>query len=117
LKLFRCDFPQYCFYAKENQRISGYIMARKTLNELWLGPWVSIDSQVADFLFSKLPEVTQKETAELRLGFPAVNTNAIELVEKRGLHLVGKSIHMIRGDSKGQGDPTCIYGIGGPEKG
>ena len=111
------DFSQYCFAAKENQRINGYIMARKTLDELWLGPWVCADSQVAGFLFDTLFESVRKEATYLRLGFPALNTNARKLVEKLGFHLVGKSIHMIRGDRKNQGDVTCIYGIGGPEKG
>jgi ribosomal protein S18 acetylase RimI-like enzyme len=111
------DFSQYCFAAKENQRINGYIMARKTLDELWLGPWICADSQVAGFLFDALFESVRKEATYLRLGFPALNTNARKLVEKLGFHLVGKSIHMIRGDRKNQGDVTCIYGIGGPEKG
>jgi ribosomal protein S18 acetylase RimI-like enzyme len=117
LKSLRSDFPQYCFAAKENQRINGYIMARKTLDELWIGPWMSADSQVAEFLFSSLSESLQKESRYLRLGFPALNANARKLVEKLGLELVGKSIHMIRGDRRKQGDLTCIYGIGGPEKG
>jgi len=117
LKSLRSDFPQYCFYAKEDERTNGYIMARKTLNGLWLGPWVSIDSQAAELLFGKLLEAIEKDGKDMRLGFPAVNTNAIKLVEKYGFHLVGKSIHMIRGDRKNQGDLACIYGIGGPEKG
>ncbi len=117
LKSLHSDFPQYCFYAKENQLIKGYIMARKTLNGLWLGPWVSTDSQVAELLFSKLLEATKKEAKDLALGFPAANTTATKLVEKYGLHLVGKSIHMIRGDTTNQGNVACIYGIGGPEKG
>jgi GNAT superfamily N-acetyltransferase len=117
LKSLRSDFPQYCFYAKENQRTNGYIMARKTLNGLWLGPWVSIDSRVAELLFSKLLEAIEKDAKEMRLGFPAVNRNATKLVNKYGFHLVGKSIHMIRGNMKNQGDVMCIYGIGGPEKG
>ncbi len=117
LKSLRCDFPQYCFYTKENQRTKGYIMARKTLNGLWLGPWMCADFQVAEFLFINLLEAIEEDGKDLRLGFPAVNTNAIKLVQKHGFHLVGKSIHMIRGDRENQGDVTCIYGIGGPEKG
>ena len=117
LKSLHSDFPQYCFYAKENQRTNGYIMARKTLNGLWLGPWVSIGSQVAELLFSKLLEAIEEDGKDMRLGFPAVNTSAIKLVEKHGFHMVGKSIHMIRGDRENQGDLACIYGIGGPEKG
>jgi len=117
LKSLHNDFPQYCFCAKENQRTDGYVMARKTLNGLWLGPWVCIDSQVAELLFSKLLEAIEEDGKDMRLGFPAVNTSAIKLVEKYGFRLVGKSIHMIRGDRKNQGDLACIYGIGGPEKG
>jgi GNAT superfamily N-acetyltransferase len=111
------DFPQYCFHTKGNRCTNGYIMARKTLNGLWFGPWVCTDSHVAELLFSRLLEATEKDAKDLRLGFPAVNTNATKLVEKHGFHLVGKSIHMIRGNRENQGDMTCIYGIGGPEKG
>jgi hypothetical protein len=116
LKSLHSDFSQYCFVAKENQRIEGYIMARKTLDGLWIGPWVCNDSQVAQLLFNIL-ESTLKEAGYLRLGFPALNMNARKLVEELGFQLVGKSIHMIRGDRKNQGDITRIYGIGGPEKG
>ncbi len=111
------DFPGYCFVARENQRLNGYIMARKTLDGLWIGPWICTDSQVAELLFCTLFESVRKEAPCLRLGFPALNTNARELAEKVGLHLMGKSIHMIRGDRKNQGDATRIYGISGPEKG
>jgi len=117
LKSLHSDFPQYCFAAKKNQRINGYIMARKTLDALWIGPWICTESQIAEFLFGALFESMRKESRYLRLGFPALNTDARKLVEKLGLQLVGKSIHMIRGDRKKQGDLTCIYGIGGPEKG
>jgi ribosomal protein S18 acetylase RimI-like enzyme len=117
LRSLHHDFPQYCFYAKGNQGTTGYIMARKTLDGLWLGPWVCIDSRVAELLFNRLLEAIEKETKDLRLGLPAVNASATRLVEKHGFRLVGKSIHMIRGDMKNQGDVTCIYGIGGPEKG
>jgi ribosomal protein S18 acetylase RimI-like enzyme len=117
LRSLHSDFSQCCFAAKENRRINGYIMARKTLDELWLGPWVCVDSQVAGFLCGTLFESMLKEATYLRLGFPALNTNARKLVEKLGFHLAGKSIHMTRGERKNQGDVKHIYGIGGPEKG
>ena len=117
LKSLHSDFSQYCFAAKENQRIEGYIMARKTLDGLWIGPWVCNDSQVAQLLYSTLFESMRKEAGYLRLGFPALNMNARKLVEELRFQLVGKSIHMIRGDRENRGDVTRIYGIGGPEKG
>jgi len=117
LKSLHSDFSQYCFAAKENQRMEGYIMARKTLDRLWIGPWVCNDSRVAQRLSNTLFKSVRKEDERLRLGFPALNMNARKLVEELGFQLVGKSIHMIRGDRKNQGDVTRIYGIGGPEKG
>jgi ribosomal protein S18 acetylase RimI-like enzyme len=117
LKSLLSDFPQYCFAARENKRIEGYIMARKTLDELWVGPWICSDSRVVQVLYNRLFESVQKETVRLRLGFPALNTNARKLVEELGLQLAGKSIHMIRGNRKNQGDVKHIYGIGGSEKG
>jgi len=117
LKSLHNDFSQACFVARENQRIEGYIMARGMLDEIWIGPWVCAEFQVAQFLFSTLFESMRQEAPCLRLGFPALNVNARKLVEELGLQLVDKSIHMIRGDRKNQGDVTRIYGIGGPEKG
>jgi ribosomal protein S18 acetylase RimI-like enzyme len=117
LKSLHSDFPKYCFAAKENQRVKGYIMARKTLDEFWIGPWICVDSKIAEFLFSTLSESMRKESRYLRLGLPVLNTDARKLVEELGFQFVGKSIHMIRGERKNQGDVTRIYGIGGPEKG
>lgn len=117
LRKLHSDFAQYCFAAKENQRLKGYIMARKTLDGLWIGPWVCSDFRAAELLFDVLIESLPGEAGSLRLGFPASNQNARKLVEELGLRLVGKSIHMTRGDRKNQGDMTHIYGIGGPEKG
>jgi hypothetical protein len=68
-------------------------------------------------LFDAFIESLPKESRGLRLGFPASNQNARKLVEELGLQLAGKSIHMVRGDRKNQGDMTHIYGLGGPEKG
>ncbi len=117
LKSLQGDFPQNCFVARENQGVNGYIMARKTQDELWIGPWICADKRVAELLFGTFLESVRKVAPYLRLGFPALNIDARELVEKLGLRLVGKSIHMTRGDRKNQGDVTCVYGIGGPEKG
>ncbi len=117
LRELHSDFAQYCFVARENQHLKGYIMARKTLNGLWIGPWVCGDFRAAELLLDVLVESLSEEAGSLRLGFPASNQNARRLVEERGLRLVGKSIHMTRGDRKNQSDMTYIYGIGGPEKG
>jgi ribosomal protein S18 acetylase RimI-like enzyme len=111
------DFAEYCFAARENKRLEGYVMARNTLNGLWIGPFVCSDLRAAELLFDAFIESLPKESRGLRLGFPASNQNARKLVEELGLQLAGKSIHMIRGDRKNQGDMTHIYGIGGPEKG
>lgn len=111
------DFSQYCLVAKHKQHIVGYVIARQTQRGFWVGPWVCLNSETAQDLFSGLVEVINREDAELRVGMPALNTRGQKLMEKLRFQLISKSIHMVLGNTKNQGRATYIYGIGGPEKG
>jgi len=113
------DYPQFCFVARKKHRIAGYIMGRKIQNAYQIGPWVCAreNPQVAkDLLFTILSAIESKET-EVRIGVPAPNKTGAKLMEKLGFKLVSKSIRMVWGKRKHEGDVTGVYGIGGPEKG
>jgi len=117
LKKLHTDQPHYCFVAGHSRNVSGYIMARKTQDGFWIGPWVCKTSETAQLLFNALTDIIKEEDVELRVGMPVLNKNGRRLMEKLGFKLIGKSIHMIWGKRRGKGDATGIYGIGGPEKG
>jgi len=113
------DNPQNCFVARERQQIIGYIMSRKIPDAYRIGPWVCAKEKpeaASDLLITCLNAIGEKET-EVRIGMPAPNTHGMELMEKLGFQLVGKSIRMVWGKHKHKGDVLGIYGIAGPEKG
>jgi len=113
------DNPQNCFVAKEKQKTMGYIISRQISNAYRIGPWVCSKENpktATNLLIACINSIEEKET-ELRLGMPAPNTNGMELMEKSGFQLVGKSVRMVWGKHKHKGDVMGIYGIAGPEKG
>jgi len=110
------DQPQHCLVAKEKQKTLGYIMSRKISNTHRIGPWVCQNLEIAEKLMVKYIS-TIKEDTELRLGMPILNKDGIKLMKKLGFQLTHKSLRMFWGKHNHKGDPTGIYGIGGPEKG
>ena len=120
-KILEClyeDYPQYCFIAKEKQKVMGYAMARKTSKGYWLGPWICNPKSpnVAKKLALSCMHLFDRD-AELRLGMPAVNSIGMQLMQELGFRLTSKSIRMFRGKHNYSGDVKGVYGIGGPEKG
>jgi len=111
------DHPQSCFVAKRKGDIVGYIMARRTQNGFWIGPWVCLNSAIAPYLFDALVKTIGNDDSGLRVGLPVLNTRGRRLMEKLSFELTGKSVHMVLGNRENQGVVGQIYGIGGPEKG
>lgn len=111
------DHQQLCFVAKRKGNIVGYVMARRTQDGFWIGPWVCLDSATAPYLFHALVKTIGNDDLGLRVGLSVLNTKGRRLMEKLGFELAGKSVHMVLGNRENQGDAKRIYGIGGPEKG
>jgi len=111
------DYPKWCFVAREKHCIVGYVMARRIQNGFWIGPWVCLNAETAQYLVGALTEAFKGEDVELRVGLPAPNTKGRMILEKLGFQLTSRSIHMVLGNRKNEGNVTHIYGIGGPEKG
>jgi len=113
------ESPQLCFVARKKNLVAGYIMGRKIPNAYRIGPWVCTNEhqQVAsNLLFACINAMDSIET-EVRIGAPAPNKAGTKLMEKLGFKLVSKSVRMVWGKRKHQGDVNGVYGIGGPEKG
>jgi len=109
------DYPQLCFVS-ERSRLLGYIMARKTQEAHWIGPWISGDSETAESLLHVCVEAMEGET-ELRLGMPAPSGDGVSLVRELGFELTRKSVRMVLGKRHHSVNTVGVYGIGGPEKG
>lgn len=116
LKRLYEDNPRLCFISEMRGNLCGYIMARKTRETRWVGPWISEDSERAEDLFHVCVRALEDET-ELRLGMPAPNRDGISLVEKIGFKLTGKSLRMVLCKHQVSAQTDGVYGIGGPEKG
>jgi ribosomal protein S18 acetylase RimI-like enzyme len=111
------DHPQSCFVARNGGKLVGYVMARRTQDGFWIGPWVCIDPETARHLFIALVKTIGDDVSELRAGLPVLNMSGRRLMEKLGFELTGKSVHMVLGNRENQGAVRHVYGIGGPEKG
>jgi len=117
-RLYR-DYPQYCFVSKKKHKIIGYIMARKTTNGFWLGPWTCNPQHlnVAKQLITSCIDSLNEKNQELRAGMPSPNLAATRLLQSLGFKIVSKSIRMFKGKPNSSGNISGVYGIGGPEKG
>lgn len=58
-----------------------------------------------------------KSGARIRVGAPATNLDAVELMESLGFKLNPKSIRMFAGEQSHVGNALTIYGIAAPELG
>jgi len=111
------DQPHLCHVAEEKRNTIGYIMARQACNGFWIGPWVCLNPETARQLFNALVATIERDSTELRVGLPVLNTSGLGLMNKLGFQLADKSIHMVLGNRGNKGAVTHVYGIGGPEKG
>jgi ribosomal protein S18 acetylase RimI-like enzyme len=113
------DGHHSCFLAREDKSILGYVMSRRIDALRRIGPLVCAKEKpktARDLLIACINAVEEEET-ELRIGTPAPNVNATEIMEELGFQLIGKSIRMMWGENRHKGDVMGIYGIGGAEKG
>jgi hypothetical protein len=118
LRSLLMDDPGLCYIAEDDVGVVGYIMARRVEDGFCVGPWVCENLERARVLFDVLIEAVTGSDVMLRVGLPAVNVNGRVLLEKLGFQLTDKSVRMILGSvERGRDDATCVFGIGGPEKG
>jgi len=115
------DYPHLSFFAEENDRTIGYIMAREAGGGFWIGPWVcnpkfsKVAKQMLNACLTKILEETEK--TRVKIGVPAVNTQAVKAFKQAGFRVYSRSIRMSLGRKNLKEKLEGIYAIGGPEKG
>lgn len=121
LKALYREYPHLSFLAVKNHKIAGYLMARRASRGYWIGPWVcklGLSGTAEKLLLLCINTIKEEAgTAEVRLGTPAVNTSAVELLKSLGFSTYSKSLRMLLGEKTLQESTEGVYGIGGPEKG
>ena len=121
LKAIYRDYPHLSFFAEKNSQIVGYIMARRTKNGFWIGPWVcnpkfsEAAKQLLNTYLSKVLE--EPEDFRVNIGVPAVNTYAVKFLKQEGFRMYSRSIRMFLGKKNLNEKIEGIYAIAGPEKG
>lgn len=115
--LFR-DSPNSCFASYNDLGVVGYIMCRKAQEGYNVGPFVCIpgELQAARCLLEKCMEKLGSETS-MYLGVPAVNKEAVGILQELGFELYSKSIRMRLGKSLAPEKASGIFAIGGAMKG
>lgn len=97
-------FPGRAFMQRDEEgRLMGYIFAQENR----IGPWVMLQSCSAEELFRAALAVPYEGTVSVAV--PAVNREAIELVQRYGFEWVRTNRHMGRGGGRSPGQRQKIY--------
>lgn len=107
--------PELCFVARSEGKISGYLIAREGHAAVQLGPWVARDAATAEELleafFRRVPG------RRVFLDVPHPNREGVVMAGKYGFKRQRDFTRMYSGDNFYPGDPRCIFGTSGGEKG
>jgi len=97
-------FPERAFMQRDEEgRLMGYVFAQKNR----IGPWVMLQSCNAEELLRAALVLPYEETISVTV--PAVNREAIELLQRYGFERVRTNRHMGRGVSGPPGQRQKIY--------
>ncbi|MFX0209107.1 MAG: GNAT family N-acetyltransferase [Candidatus Hodarchaeota archaeon] len=109
--------PDLCFLYRENNRLLGFIMTRKSINQYKIGPWICDPDYegVSEKLLKKV--LNQANNNLLWVGVPGGNKKAVVILKKNGFKQRTSSMRMVRGEEHTSEDILGIFGIGSPEKG
>lgn len=108
--------PQYSLVAKDNNQITGYIMAKAGNNVIAIGPLAANDMNTAQLLLEKLALQTDNQPA--RIGVLESNIKAVEYFKNHGaVEEQTPCWRMVLGNSERLGAHEGLIGIGSPAKG
>jgi ribosomal protein S18 acetylase RimI-like enzyme len=97
-------FPQRAFMQRDEAgRVMGYVFAQNNR----IGPWVMFQSGSAEDLLRAALALPYEETISVTV--PAVNQEALELLQRYGFERVRTNRHMARGISGPPGQRQKIY--------
>ena len=115
IKLLHRDYPDLCWLAKADGKVTGYVMMRPGFNAHQIGPWVASDPKTAEELFKTALNAVPEKPIFFDVVVP--NESAMAIAEKYGFELQRPFVRMFLGENKYPADTTQMYAISGVEKG
>ena len=107
--------PELCFVSRDASGVRGYLIAREGQNAVQLGPWVARDAAVAQELVGAFfRRVTGKKVF---VDVPHPNAAGCTLIAKHGFTVQRGYARMFLGENRHPGQPACVFGTSGAEKG
>lgn len=115
LRSMRGRDPEYCFVARENGRVCGYVIAREGRQAVQVGPWIAEDAAWAGQLLRAV--FHRVGGRKIFVDVPHPNPAGRGLVEKYGFAIQRGFTRMFLGENRHPGRPELVYGTSGAEKG
>jgi len=111
------DFQALCFVSFTDGKLRGYIMAKKGLDEIKVGPWVCDPKhmKIAEELLKAI--LNEANRMKIWVGVPNGNEESVKILKEYGFVDQPKSIRMYYGKRDYVGLIKGVFGIGAPEKG
>jgi len=111
------DFQGFCSVSFTNRKLTGYIMAKRGLNEIKVGPWICDPKhvEIAEELLRAV--LNEGNGMKVWVGVPSGNEKSVKVLREHGFVEQPKSVRMYRGKRDYVGLIKGVFGIGSPEKG
>lgn len=111
------DFRDLCFVSFTDGKLIGYIMAKRGLSEIKVGPWICDPKhiEIAEELLKAI--LNEAKGMKIWVGIPGGNKKSVNILKKYGFVDQPKSVRMYYGKRGYLGLIGGVFGIGAPEKG
>jgi predicted N-acetyltransferase YhbS len=111
------DFQDLCFVSFTDEKLAGFIMAKRGLNEVKVGPWICDPkhTEAAEELLKAI--LNEGKGMKIWVGVPSGNKKSVNILKDYGFVDQPKSIRMYYGKRDYVGLINGVFGIGAPEKG
>lgn len=111
------DFQDLCFVSFTDGKLTVYMMAKRGLNEIKVGPWICDPKhiEIAEELLKAI--LNEAKGMKMWVGIPGGNKKGVNILKKYGFVDEPKSVRMYRGKRDYVGLVDGVFGIGAPEKG
>ncbi|MCX6642335.1 MAG: hypothetical protein NTV15_02975, partial [Candidatus Bathyarchaeota archaeon] len=111
------DFPDLCFKVSKDGEIRGFIMARRGVSNVRVGPWICDPKygELAEYLLNAL--TSKVEGSKIWIGVPEFNKVSVKIIESKMFDRMPSSLRMGYGSLQNREDVSGIFGVGAPDKG
>jgi len=111
------DFQDWCFVSVVGEELVGYIMAKRGLDQINVGPWIC-DPQHPERAEELLKAILNKaRKMKIWVGVPGGNKTSVNILREYGFADQPNSVRMYYGKRDYVGLTKGVFGIGAPEKG